>query len=74
MNKFVITHKGRTAFLLRKSEILKKAKMKQKEYKADLSVLDRFNYYYNEGEDYDDKNQAKRYTDAIEMEEEEKHS
>ena len=48
--------------------------MKQKEYKADLSVLDRFNYYYDEGEDYDDKKQAKRYTDAIEMEEEEKHS
>ena len=41
--------------------------MKQKEYKADLSVLDRFNDYY------DDKKQAKRYTDAIEIEEE-KHS
>ena len=48
--------------------------MKQKEYKADLSVLDRFNDYYDEGEDYNDKKQAKRYTNAIEMEEEEKHS
>ena len=50
--------------------MLKKAKKKQKEHKADLSVLDRSNDYYDEGEDYDDKRQTKRYTDTIEMEEE----
>ena len=60
--------------MLRKSAMFKKAKKKQKEYKADISVLDISNDYYDEGEDYDDKKQVKKYTDTIEMEEEEKHS
>ena len=69
---FWIAHKDQTVFLLRKSAVLKGTKKKQTEYKIDLSILDRPNDYYDEKEDYDDKTPTKRYTDTIEMEEEEK--
>ena len=34
--------------------MLNRKKTKQKVYKADLLIFDRPNYYYDEGEDYDD--------------------
>ena len=45
---FYSAHKGVTAFLLRKSAILKKARATPKESEADFSVMDRPDECYDE--------------------------
>ena len=80
-------HKGTTAFLLRKSAVLKKARAVPKKFEADFSVIDRPNDYYDEepiGFIWRDskkpptgmKRDAREYKDTVDMKdvEEEKES
>ena len=65
---FYSAHKGVTAFLLRKSAILKKARATPKEFEVDFSVMDRPNEYYDEVPIVPQNKSSYGYQNTVEME------